>query len=135
MPPLPSGLSPVVPAATNQPSNKTVALTIYRPRKLFGAALHPTVRMNGVDLATLSNGKAFRTRIAPGRYVFDVDGHQSGAQIEAKPGESYYLLVGLEPGFFAGNGTLTLVAPQQGSFESQSLPPLDKGNIEAPAFR
>ena len=132
---LPGGLAPVAPAALGQPDSKTVALTIYRPRKMFGAALRPTVRMNGQDLATITNGKAFRTHIAPGRYVFDVDGHKSGAQIEAKPGEAYYFLVGLEPGLFAGNGVLTLVAPQQGLFESQALPPLDKDNIDASAFR
>ncbi len=132
---MPPGLAPVVPVPAALPTNKSVELVFYRPRKLFGAALHPTVRMNGQDFVTVSNGKAFRTRVAPGRYLFDVDGHKSGAELDAKAGEAYYFLVTLEPGFFAGNGVLTLVAPQQGAFESRSLPPLDKDNIEVPAFR
>ncbi len=101
----------------------------------MGFGLRPTVRMNGQDLVTVPNGKVFRTRLAPGRYLFDVDGHKSGAELDAKAGEVYYFLVTLEPGVFAGNGVLTLVAPQQGSFESRSLTLVDKDNIDSPAFR
>lgn len=133
--PLPAGLSPVVPAATSLPASKTVALTIYRPSKLMGFGLRPTVRMNGQDLVTISNGKVFQARLAPGRYLFDVDGHKSGAELDAKAGETYYFLVTLEPGIFAGNGVLTLVAPQQGAYESRTLTPVDKDNIDVPAFR
>ncbi len=133
--PLPTGLSPVVPAATSLPASKTVELTIYRPRKLMGFGLRPTVRMNGQDLVTVANGKKFHTRLAPGRYLFDVDGHKSGAELDAKGGETYYFLVTLEPGVFAGNGVLTLVAPQQGSFESRPLVPVDRDNVDSPAFR
>jgi hypothetical protein len=132
---MPTGLSPVVPASVGLPPNKTVELTIYRPRKLMGFGLRPTVRMNGQDLVTVTNGTVFHTRLAPGRYLFDVDGHKSGAELDAKAGETYYFLVSLEPGIFAGNGVLTLVAPQQGAFESKSLPPVDKDHIDAPSFR
>jgi hypothetical protein len=124
-----------MPASVGLPANKTVELTIYRPRKLMGFGLRPTVRMNGQDLVTVINGSVFHTRLAPGRYLFDVDGHKSGAELDAKAGESYYFLVTLEPGVFAGNGVLTLVAPQQGSYEAGSLPPVEKDHIDAPAFR
>ena len=133
--PMPAGLAAVAPAPASLPSNKTAELTIYRPGKFMGAALRPTVRMNGTDLVTVSNGKKFHARLAPGKYLFDVDGHRSGAELDVKAGESYYFLVTIEPGLFAGNGVLTLVAPQQGTFESQPLKPVDKDNIDAPAFR
>ena len=132
---LPTGLSPVVPASASLPANRTVELTIYRSRRLMGFGLRPTVRMNGKDLVTVPNGKVFRTRLAPGRYLFDVDGKRSGAELDAKAGEAYFLQVTVEPGVFAGNGVLTLVAPQQGSFESKPLEAVDKGNVDAPAFR
>ena len=132
---IPPGLAPVAPAPAGLPASKSVELTIYRPRKLMGFGLRPTVRMNGQDLATIPNGRMFHTRVAPGRYLFDVDGHRSGAELDAKGGETYYFLVTLEPGVFAGNGVLTLVAPQQGAFESRPLKPIDKDNIDAPSFR
>lgn len=132
---LPSGLSAVAPAPAGAPASKTVELTIYRPRRLMGFGLKPTVRMNGKDLVTVANGKVFRTRLAPGRYLFDVDGKRSGAELDAKAGESYYFNVTLEQGVFAGNGALTLVAPQQGAFEAKPLEPVDKDNVDAPAFR
>ena len=110
-------------------------LTIYRPRRLMGFGLRPTVRINGKDLVTVPNGKVFHTRLAPGRYLFDVDGKRSGAELDAKAGESYYFNVTLEPGVFAGNGALTLVAPQQGAFESEGLEAVPKDDIDAPAFR
>ena len=133
--PLPSGLAVVAPAAAGIPSSRTAELTIYRPSKIMGFGLHPTVRMNGVDFVTVPNGRKFHTRLAPGKYLFDVDGHRSGAELDIKPGESYYFLVTIEPGVFAGNGALTLVAPQQGSFESQPLKAVAAQDIEAPAFR
>ena len=132
---LPSGLAAVVPAASGTPAARAVALTIYRPGRLMGFGLRPTVRMNGVDLVTVPNGTAFHTQIAPGRYVFDVDGHKTGADLDAKPGESYYFQVSLEPGVFAGNGVLNLVAPQQGAFESKVLKPVPRDDIDATAFR
>ncbi len=125
----------MAPAPVGLAASKTVELTIYRPSKLFGFGLRPTVRMNGQDLVTISNGKKFHARLAPGRYLFDVDGHKSGAELDAKAGESYYFLVTLEPGIFAGNGVLTLVAPQQGTYESRTLAPVDKDNIDTPSFR
>lgn len=133
--PLPSGLAAVVPAPATTAAGKSVELTIYRPSRLMGFGLRPTVRMNGVDLVTVPNGKFFHTRLAPGRYVFDVDGHKTGAELDAKAGEAYYFQVSLEQGLFAGNGVLNLVAPQQGTFESRPLKPVDRDNIDAPAFR
>lgn len=134
-PPLPPGLAPVAPAPTNLPPTKTVELVIYRPQRLLGFGISPTVQMNGKDLIDMSNGYVFRTRLAPGRYVFNVDERQSGAQIEAKAGESYYLRVTIEQGVFSGGGALLLVAPQQGSYESSSLKRLPADDIIEPAFR
>ncbi len=132
---MPPGLAAVAPAPSGAPASKTVELTIYRPGKFLGAALHPTVRMNGQDFVTVPNGRVFHTRVNPGKYLFDVDGHRSGAELDAKAGESYFFLVTIEPGIFAGNGVLTLVAPQQGAFESKALKPIARQDVEAPAFR
>ena len=134
-PPLPPGLAPVAPAPANLPPAKTVELVIYRPQRLLGFAIKPTVQMNGKDLIDMANGYVFRTRLAPGRYVFEVDERQSGAQIDAKAGESYYLRVSIEQGVFSGGGALLLVAPQQGSYESSSLRRLPADEIDVPAFR
>lgn len=125
----------VTPAVAGLPAAKIATVTIYRPRKLIGSALRPTVLLNGRPFVTVTNGKVFHARLAPGNYRFQVEDQRSGADVDMKAGESYFIRIDLEPGLFVGNGVMTLVAPQQGSFEAKGLDPLSKDNINNEAFR
>lgn len=64
-----------------------------------------------------------------------MDDGASGAELDLRPGQSYYLKVEIVPGFWKGGGKMTYVAPEQGGLEVQGLELIDAKEIEDPAFR
>jgi len=48
-----------------------------------------------------------------------MDDGTSGAEIDLRPGQSYYLKVEIVPGFWKGGGKMTYVAPEQGGRRSR----------------
>lgn len=122
--------------AKMQSIDKTNAtMVIYRPRVAFGAALRPTVVLDGKDLVNIGNGKVFVAPLSPGRYTFEMDDKKSGTAVNLKPGENIYMKVEIVPGFWKGGGKMTQVAPQQGNYESTRLDLIEPKEIEDARFR
>ena len=122
--------------AKMQSIDKTQAtMVIYRPRVTFGAALRPTVVLDGKDLVNIGNGKVFVAPLPPGRYTFEMDDKKSGTAVNLKPGEDVYLKVEIVPGFWKGGGKMTQVAPQQGDYESTRLDLIEPKDLEDARFR
>ena len=108
---------------------------IYRPKSFFGMALHPTVMLDGKDLINIGNGRVFRGEFEPAKRAFRMDDGESGAEIDLKAGETYYMKVVIVPGLWKGGGQLSLMAAEQGSFEIKELKPIEQDEIEDPGFR
>ncbi len=125
----------VLPAPAGLPASRTVGLTVYRQSTFVGSAIHPTLSLNGQELVTIGSGEVFHARLSPGHYLFEDENKKTGAQFDAKPGEEYYFRVTIVPGVFAGQGEVTLVAPQQGAFDSLKCKPIDRDSIDNKAFR
>ena len=124
----------LLPAPANLPASKVATITIYRPDFRFGTDIQPTVALNGSDLVTPHQGTVFNTRLLPGEYHFTVEDKRAG-DLKASAGQHYYFQMIIVPSGFSATGRLGIVSPQQGEDETSHLRPIDKGDIENPAFR
>ncbi|MEY2509770.1 MAG: hypothetical protein QOE26_533 [Verrucomicrobiota bacterium] len=116
--------------------DKTKAtIVVYRPREYLGAALRPTVVLDGKDLVNIGNGKVFVASLSPGHHTFEMDDKKSGTTVDLKPGEDVYLKIEIVPGFWKGGGKMTQVAPQQGNYEATRLDLIELKEIEDARFR
>jgi hypothetical protein len=115
--------------------SKMATMVIYRPREYMGAALRPTVVLNGKDLVNIGNGKVFVAGLTPGHHIFEMDDKKSGSTVDLKPGQDVYMKIEIVPGFWKGGGKMTQVMPQQGNYESTRLDPIEPKEIENAAYR
>jgi len=125
------------PATTQEApgAGEMATVWIYRPKAFFGWALNPTVMLDGKDFVNVRNGRFFKAQFKPAKHVFKMDDGTSGAELDLRPGQSYYLKVEIVQGFWKGGGKMTYVAPEQGGLEVQGLELIDAKEIEDPAFR
>ena len=124
----------LLPAPASLPASKVAVITIYRPDWGRGGDIRPTVALNGSDLVTPHRATMFTARLLPGEYHFTVDGDRAG-DLKASAGQRYYFQLIIVPGGFSGRGRLGIVSPEQAKDETARLKPVDKGDIEDPAFR
>ena len=124
----------LLPAPASLPASKVAAITIYRPDFGRGGDIHPTVALNGSDLVTPHRATVFTARLLPGEYHFTVDGDRAG-DLKASAGQHYYFQLVIVPGGFSGRGRLGIVSPEEAKDETAGLKPIDKNDIEDPAFR
>lgn len=113
-------------------SNRDAAVTVYfyRYKQYVGSALSPSVYCDEGELARMENGRFFMARLTPGKHVFRSNDKQSGIEAELKGGQDYYVRVELVPGVLKGHGRLTLVQPEQGSYEIKKLKKLDADKVK-----
>jgi hypothetical protein len=126
--------TPSATAATADDGSKA-RVVIYRPKSIMGMALHPTVMLDGKDLINVGNGTVWVGMFPPGNYAFQMDDKKSGAELDLKAGESYYMKVEIVPGVWKGGGRMTLMAKEQGAPESRDLRPLPAKEVEHPMFK
>jgi hypothetical protein len=132
------GVSPVNPAVNaklQSVGRNRAAVVVYRESNFMGAALRPTVMLNGQDFVNVGNGRVFVGAFQPGHYVFQMDDRNSGTEVDLTPGKAIYMKVDIVPGVWKGGGRLTQMAPEQGSFEAQRLQLLEPKEIEIAAYR
>ncbi|WP_162601167.1 DUF2846 domain-containing protein [Occallatibacter savannae] len=102
----------------------------YRYKQYVGSALSPSVYCDEGELARMENGRYFVAKVAPGKHVFRSNDKQSGIEAEFKGGQEYYIRVELVTGAWKGHGRLTLVQPEQGSYEVKKLKVLDEDKVK-----
>lgn len=101
-------------------------IRVYRPRLLPGNNFSPPIYVDGTEVFTLSNAKRCSVHVMPGTHTITSDDKSSKIEIDAKPGQEYFVSVQELPGgFFKGRGKLTLVAPEQGRPEYKVEKPLE----------
>jgi Protein of unknown function (DUF2846) len=119
----------VPPAATADHSDKAT-IYVYRQKAFMGMALRPTVMVDGKDLVNVGNGRIYIGYFTPGSYNFQMDDKKSGAKLDLKPGDTYYMRVDIVPGFWKGGGKLSLIDAKQAVDEVKGLTPIEAKEIE-----
>ena len=100
------------------PSDQTQAtIYFYRPHRFQGAALKPSVFVDDVRVGNLHNGDSIKIPLTPGSHRIYSTDKSTGLELDAKPGETYYVRVDIQVGFWKGHGGVTLVDPQEGKYE------------------
>lgn len=117
------------------PRDQKAILVIYRASNFVGAALRPTVMLDGSDLVNIGNGRVFIAALNPGRYTIEMDDKKSGAELDLKAGESAYFKTEIVPGVWKGGGRLLKVLPEQGMFEAKKLELVPANEIEKAEYR
>src|SRR6266699_1491 len=99
----------------------------YRYKQYAGSMLAPSVYCDEAQLARMDNGSYFTVTIDPGKHTFRSNDKQSGAEINLKAGQEYFLRVEIVAGFMKGHGRLVAVVPEQARYElkAKGLKPLD----------
>ena len=124
-------ITPENPAATN---SEDATVFIYRPKKLVGKGLEPSVFVDEVELARMDNGRYFALKLKPGKHIVHMTDEKIGYAIDMGPGQSYYFRVGLEAGMWKGKGKIVLDEPQRAVKEIKKLKFIGQDKIKAPTL-
>lgn len=113
-------LSLLVPALCSAQESKATSnatICFYRAHRYEGAALKPSVYVDEIEIARLKNGQSVQVIIPPGVHKAYSNDKSTGIDLEAKPGQTYYVRVEIKTGAWKGHGAVTLVDPQEGKYE------------------
>lgn len=141
-------VKPVAAAAPVSPAAATVATPahapvsdgpstfyFYRPRLYRGSAVRIGIFVDGTMAVNLVNGRWASIQIPAGHHVIKPKDDQSGIEIDAEPGQSYYFRNGWgEAGLFHNaHKNIMIVMKEQATYEIKQLKPLDEKDLVWPA--
>ena len=93
----------------------------YRPHRFVGSALKPSVFVDSTNVGRMRNGDSIKLSVAPGTHAVYSNDKSTGLSLDAKPGQTYYVRIDIQVGAFKGHGGITLMDPQQGSYEIKAV--------------
>ena len=111
-------------------AERTVTVFIYRPEKMMGGALEPSVFCDDVELARMDNGRYVTLKLKPGKHMIRMTDKKKSFAIEMGGGEEYYFRVGIEAGMWKGQGKLTLEDKEKAVADMKKLKPIGKDKIK-----
>jgi hypothetical protein len=129
-----SAAAVTVPVATPAHTAATDGLStlyFYRPRLYRGSAVRIGLFVDGTMAVNLVNGRWGSIQIPAGHHVIKPKDDQSGIEIDAEPGQSYYFRSGWgEAGMFHGaHKNIMIVMKEQATYEIKQLKPLDDKDV------
>ena len=104
---------------------------IYRPNKLIGKTLEPSVFVDGTELARMDNGRYFALKLPPGKHMIHMTSDKKGYALDMGPGQSYFFRIGIEMGMLKGRGKITLDDSERAVEEIKKLKFIDQDKIKA----
>ena len=93
-----------VPALTTD-AGKAVVF-VYRPGKLLGKALEPTVFCDGVELARMDNGRYFVVLLEPGEHRIHMTQDKKRVDLRLNAGDVAFVRMKIEMGMMKGRGEI-----------------------------
>jgi len=126
-------LVPVV-METAAASSEEATVFIYRPSKLTGKALEPSVFVDETELARMDNGRYFAIKLKPGKHIVRMTDDEKGYAFDMGPGQTYFFRIGLEMGMWKGHGKITLDDRERAVKEIKKLKFIGSDKIKATAL-
>jgi hypothetical protein len=107
----------------------------YRPRLYRGGAVRIGLFVDGTMAVNLVNGRWASIQVPAGHHIIRPKDDQSGIEIDAEPGQSYYFRSGWgEAGLFHNaHKNIMIVMKEQATYEIKQLKPLDQKDLVWPA--
>lgn len=103
---------------------------IYRPKKILGGALEPSVYCDGVELARMDNGRYFVLKLTAGKHIIHLTNEKKGYELNMAAGQTYYFRIGIEAGMWKGQGKILLEDNDKGAAEVKKIKPLGADKIK-----
>lgn len=107
---------------------------IYRPSKMMGKALEPSVFIDDVELARMDNGRFFALKVKPGKHIVHMTDDKKGYAVDMGPGQTYFFRIGIEMGMWKGKGKITLDDSERAVTEIKKLKFIGQDKIKAPTL-
>ncbi len=120
---------PTTPVTEGAPGSEAMVF-VYRPSRMVGKALEPSVFADKVEVARMDNGRYFTLKLKPGKHVIQMTDDKKGYAIDMGPGQNYYFRVGIEMGMWKGHGKLTLEDAEKALPEIKKLNFLGEDKIK-----
>jgi hypothetical protein len=117
-------------AAPSAAAGEKVTVYIYRPNKMVGRALEPSVFCDGVELGRMDNGRYFVLNLSPGKHIIHLTNDKKGYEIDMGAGQTYYFRVGIEMGMWKGNGKILLESNEKGAEEVKKIKPIGADKVK-----
>ena len=127
-----SSLVAIATETANPPNTADATVFIYRPSKMMGKALEPSVFVDDTELARMDNGRYFALKVKPGKHIIHMTDDQKGYAIDMGPGQTYFFRIGIEMGMMKGHGKITLDEADRAGAEIKKLKFIGKDKIKAP---
>jgi hypothetical protein len=126
-------------AVASEPSTSTASaddatVFIYRPKKVVGSGLEPSVFVDQTELARMDNGRFFAIKVKPGKHIIRMTDDNKGYAIDMGPGQKYFFRIGIEAGMWKGHGKITLDDAERAIAEIKKLKFIDQDKIKAPTM-
>jgi hypothetical protein len=126
-----STLVAVVPATPTATDLSDAIVYIYRPSKMVGKALEPSVFVDDKELARMDNGRYFALKLKPGKHIIHMTSDKKGYAIDMGPGQTYYFRIGIEMGMWKGHGKITLDEADRAIAEIKKIKFIGQDKIKA----
>lgn len=111
-----------VPAVTAD-AGKAVVI-VYRPGKLVGKALEPSVFCDGVELARMDNGRYFVVLLEPGEHRIHMTQDNKRVDLKLGAGEAAFVRVRVVMGMMKGRGEPSLADEEDAAKDLKKMEPL-----------
>ena len=121
----------VVPETPTAANTSDAIVYIYRPNKMMGKALEPSVFVDDIELARMDNGRYFALKLKPGKHIVHMTDDKKGYALDMGPGQTYYFRIGLEMGMWKGHGKITLDDADRAVKEIKKIKFIGKDKIKA----
>jgi len=134
--------SPAQTAASTQPSadglparaaGKAVVF-IYRPGKLVGKALEPSVFVDGVEVGRMDNGRFIVVLLDPGEHRIHMTQDNKRVDLKLGAGEVAFVRIKIVMGMMKGRGEPILADEEDASEHLKKMEPLGADKYKANAL-
>jgi hypothetical protein len=125
------GSTLVAVATETAPSSEDATVYVYRPNKMVGRALEPSVFVDEIELARMDNGRYFALKLKPGKHIVRMTDDKKGYALDMGPGQTYFFRIGLEAGMWKGHGKITLDDADRAIKEIRKLKFIGQDKIKA----
>lgn len=124
----------LAPVVMETSGSQGATVFIYRPGKVVGNFMEPSVFVDKTEVARMDNGRYLALRLKPGKHTIRMTDDEKGYTIDASPGQTYFFRIGIERGMFKGNSTIAPEDRDRAVEEIKKLKFIGQDKIKAAAL-
>jgi len=120
----PATTQAAAPAQTPARAEGKAVVIIYRPGKMVGKALEPSVFCDGVEVARMDNGRYFVLLLEPGEHRIHMTQDNKRVDLKLGAGEVAFVRIKIVMGMMKGRGEPSLADEEDAAKDLKKMEPL-----------